>query len=42
METGKGILELVSEKNLLTEEQIEEIFSPANLTGLDKTIYENK
>lgn len=42
METGKGILELVREKNLLTEEQIEEIFSPANLTGLDKTIYENK
>ena len=41
-ETGKGILELVREKNLLTEEQIEEIFSAENLTGLDKSKYENK
>lgn len=42
METGKGILELVREKNLLTEEQIQEIFAPENLTGLDKSKYENK
>jgi len=42
METGKGILELVREKNLLTEEQIEEIFAAENLTGLDKSKYENK
>ncbi len=42
METGKGILELVREKNLLTEEQIEEILSPENMTGLDKSKYENK
>lgn len=42
METGKGILELVREKNLLTEEQIQEIFSPENMTGLDKSKYENK
>ncbi len=42
METGKGILELVKEKNLLTDKQIEEIFSAANLTGLDKSKYENK
>jgi len=42
METGKGVLELVREKNLLTEEQINEIFSPENLTGLDKSKYENK
>jgi len=41
-ETGKGILELVREKKLLTEEQIEEIFSAENLTGLDKSKYENK
>ncbi|RLD75766.1 MAG: aspartate ammonia-lyase, partial [Bacteroidetes bacterium] len=41
-ETGKGILELVREKNLLTEEQIKEIFSAENLTGLDKSKYENK
>jgi aspartate ammonia-lyase len=42
METGKGILELVREKKLLTDEQINEIFSPENLTGLDKSKYENK
>ena len=42
METGKGILELVREKKLLTEEQIKEIFAAENLTGLDKSKYENK
>ena len=41
-ETGKGILELVREKNLLTEEQIEEIFDPVNMTNLDKSQYEGK
>ena len=41
-ESGKGILELVREKKLLTEEQIEDIFSAENLTGLDESIYENK
>ncbi len=41
-ETGKGILELVREKKLLTEEQIQEILSPENMTGLDKSKYENK
>ena len=42
METGKGILELVREKNLLTEKQIEELLSPESMTGLDKSRYENK
>jgi len=41
-DTGKGILELVREKKLLTDEQIEEILSPENMTGLDKSIYKNK
>ncbi len=41
-ETGKGILELVREKKLLTEEQIKEIFSVENLTRLDKAKYNNK
>ncbi len=41
-ESGKGILELVREKNLLTEEQIEEIFDPVNMTNLDKSKYEGK
>jgi len=40
--TGKGILELVREQKLLTEEQIDELLSPENMTGLDKSIYENK
>jgi len=42
METGKGILELVREKKLLTEKQIEELLSPENMTGLDKSKYEDK
>lgn len=42
METGKGILELVREKKLLTEAQINEILSPSNMTGLDKSLYKNK
>jgi aspartate ammonia-lyase len=37
--TGKGILELVREKKLLTEDQIKEILSPENMTGLDKSKY---
>ncbi len=41
-ETGKGILELVREKKLLTEEQIDDLLSPENMTGLDKSKYENK
>lgn len=40
--TGKGILELVREQKLLTDDQINEILSPANMTGLDKSIYKNK
>jgi aspartate ammonia-lyase len=40
--TGKGILELVREKKLLTEEQIKEILAPENMVGLDKSKYENK
>ncbi len=39
-ETGKGILELVREKKLLTEEQIKEILAPENMVGLDKSKYE--
>lgn len=42
MKTGKGILELVREQKLLTEEQISKLLSPENMTGLDKSIYKNK
>ncbi len=41
-ETGKGILELVREKKLLTEEQIKELLSPENMTGLDKSKYKDR
>ncbi len=37
--TNKGILEIVREKNILSDAQIEEILSPAALTGLDKKQY---
>ncbi len=33
LQTGKGILEIVREKNLLTEEEIEKILDPASMTG---------
>jgi aspartate ammonia-lyase len=36
LETGKGILELVREKKLLTEEQIKEVLDPKKMTGQDK------
>lgn len=37
--TNKGVLEIIREKNILTEEQIAEILDPAALTGLDKKKY---
>jgi aspartate ammonia-lyase len=36
LETGKGILELIREKKLLTEEQIKTMMDPAVLTGQKK------
>jgi len=33
MTTGRGIIELVREKKLLTEEQIAKILDPAAMTG---------
>jgi aspartate ammonia-lyase len=38
-ETDRGILELVREKKILTDEQILEILDPAALTGLDPENY---
>jgi len=35
-ESGKGILEIIREKKILTEAQIKELLDPAKLTGLDK------
>jgi aspartate ammonia-lyase len=37
--SGKGILEIIREKHILTEAQIKELLDPAKLTGLDKSAY---
>jgi aspartate ammonia-lyase len=38
-ETDRGILEIVRERKLLTEEQIREVLDPGKLTGLDESRY---
>ncbi len=38
--SGKGILEIIREKKLLTEEQIAELLDPSKLTNLDKSLYQ--
>jgi aspartate ammonia-lyase len=40
--SGKGILEVIREKHVLTEQQIQELLNPANLTNLNKTKYMTK
>jgi aspartate ammonia-lyase len=40
--TNKGILELIREQHLLTEQQINQLLDPAKLTGLDKGQYVKK
>ena len=35
--SGKGILEIIREKRILTEAQIKDLLDPAKLTGLDKS-----
>lgn len=40
--TNKGILEIIREKKLLSEEQIKELLDPVKLTGLDKSKYQSK
>jgi len=37
--TNKGVLEIIRERKLLTEQQIAELLDPAKLTNLDKTKY---
>jgi aspartate ammonia-lyase len=37
--SGKGIMEIIREQNILTEAQIAELLDPANLTKLDKSAY---
>jgi aspartate ammonia-lyase len=38
--SGKGILEIIREKKILTEPQIKQLLDPVNLTGLDKQKYQ--
>jgi aspartate ammonia-lyase len=37
--SGKGILEIIREKKILTEAQIKELLDPVKLSGLDKSKY---
>lgn len=40
--SNKGILEIIREKHILTEAQIEQLLDPSKLTGLDKAKYQDK
>jgi aspartate ammonia-lyase len=40
--TNKGILEIIREQKLLTEQQVNELLDPVKLTGLDKSQYLRK
>jgi aspartate ammonia-lyase len=40
--SGKGILEIIREKKILTEAQIKELLDPIKLTNLDKSKYQEK
>jgi aspartate ammonia-lyase len=39
--SGKGILEVIREEKVLTEEQIKEILDPIKLTNLDPALYKD-
>jgi aspartate ammonia-lyase len=40
--SGKGILEIIREKKILSEQQIKELLDPVKLTNLDPTLYQKK
>jgi aspartate ammonia-lyase len=40
--TNKGILQIIREKKILTEDQIKDLLDPVKLTGLDPSLYEKK
>jgi aspartate ammonia-lyase len=40
--TNKGILEIIRERKILSEQQIKDLLDPVKLTGLDKTKYQKK
>jgi aspartate ammonia-lyase len=39
-QSGKGILEIVREQHVLTEQQIKELLDPVKLTNLDRNNYQ--
>jgi aspartate ammonia-lyase len=40
--SGKGILEIIRERKILSEKQIADLLDPAKLTNLDKSQYRRK
>jgi len=40
--SGKGILEIIREKKILTEQQIADLLDPVKLTNLDRSVYPNQ
>jgi aspartate ammonia-lyase len=40
--SGKGILEIIREKKILSEAQIKELLDPIKLTNLDKSKYQGR
>jgi len=40
--SGKGILEIIREKKILSEQQIQELLDPVKLTGLDPSMYQKQ
>jgi len=40
--SGKGILEIIREKKILTEAQIKDLLDPVKLTNLDRSNYNNQ
>jgi len=40
--SGKGLLEVIREKKILTDQQITDLLNPAKLTNLDKDAYKKK
>jgi aspartate ammonia-lyase len=41
-QSGKGILEIIREKHVLTDAQIKDLLDPVKLTNLDRNNYQNK
>lgn len=42
LSSGKGVIEIIREQHLLTDQQIQQLLDPVKLTGLDKSQYQDK